>query len=155
MRKGDGRICCGFLFIVAGLFLFSSHTNAADENDYSFDLEEFESKPFEFGGYAEIKWEHMDLNKEGAFYYLNFYDDDRSTIDRFTGTLQLDGRYKKGIWAFNGLLNAAGRHDNNGWSDSVDIFEANLSLKPTPFATVDLGKKTFKWGMTGSKDILD
>ncbi|MBC2715916.1 MAG: hypothetical protein HF978_11465 [Desulfobacteraceae bacterium] len=146
MKKGCGRIFCRLLFFAAVLFLLFSHANAAPEEDYSFDLKAFESKPFEFGGYAEIKWEHMDLNKEGAFYTLNFNDDPRSTLDRFTGTLQLGGRYKKGIWAFNGLLNAAGRHDNNGWSDSVDIFEANLSLKPTPFAIIDLGKKTFKWG---------
>ncbi len=36
--------------------------------------------------------------------------------------------------------------DNLGWSDTVDIYEANLSLKLQPFVTADLGKKTFKWG---------
>jgi len=146
MRKGCCRIFCGLLFFAAGLFLFSPNAAATDEDDYSFDLEEFEPKPFEFGGYAEIKWEHMDLNKEGAFYGLNFYEDPRSTLDRFTGTLQVDGHYKKGILSANVLLSAAGRQDDIGWSDSVDIFEANLSLKPTPLATVNLGKKIFKWG---------
>jgi len=146
MRKGGGRIFCSLFFFAFCLFLLSSNANAEPGDDYSFDLEEFESKPFEFGGYAEIKWEHMNLDNESAFYYFNFYDDHRCTIDRFTGTIQLNGRYKKGIWSFNGLLNADSRHDNNGWSDSVDIFEASLSLKPTPFATIDLGKKMFKWG---------
>ncbi len=117
---------------------------AAEE--YSFDLEEFEVKPFEWGGYAEIKFEHINLNSESTFYGLNFYNDPRGTIDRYSGTLQLDVGYKKGIGAFNGLLHAEARHDDLGGSDAVDIYEANLSLKPLPFFTTDLGKRTFRWG---------
>lgn len=114
--------------------------------EYSFNIEEFESKSFEWGGYAEIKFEHLDLNTDSAFYRLNFHQDPRSTIDRYTGTLQLEYSYKKGIGAFNGVLRAEAGQDDIGWSDSADVFEANLSLKPTPLVTVDIGKKAFKWG---------
>ena len=126
------------------LVLLNMEALAADE--YSFDVEAFEAKPFEWGGYAEIKFEHIDLNSDSAFYGLNFYNDPRSTIDRFTGTLQLDLGYKKGIAAFNGLLHAEARQDDLGWSDTVDIYEANLSLKPQPFVTADLGKKNIQVG---------
>ncbi len=40
------------------------------DDDYSFDLEAFEKKPLEWGGYLELKWEHMNLNRDGAFYLL-------------------------------------------------------------------------------------
>ncbi|MBW1765037.1 MAG: hypothetical protein JRJ23_09935, partial [Deltaproteobacteria bacterium] len=81
-----------------------------------------------------------------AFYGLNFYQDPRSAIDRYTGALQLECSYKKGIGAFNGVLRAEGVQGDIGRSDSADVYEANLSLKPTPFVTADLGKKVFKWG---------
>lgn len=128
------------------LILVLADIEALAADEYNFDVEAFEAKPFEWGGYAEIKFEHIDLNSESAFYNLNFYNDPRSTIDRFTGTLQLDLGYKKGIAAFNGLLHAEAMQDYLGWTDTVDIYEANLSLKPQPFVTADLGKKTFRWG---------
>lgn len=146
MRKNCGRILPGILFFLFSMILFFPPSNAMAEEDYSFDLEEFEPKKFEWGGYAEIKWEHIDLNNDAAFYRLNFYKDPRSILDRFTGALQLEYSYKKGVGAFNGVLRAEAGQDDIGWSDTADVFEANLSLKPKPFVTVDLGKKVFKWG---------
>ena len=146
MRTSGGRTICGALFFFASLILFLLPINAMAEGEYSFDVEAFESKPFEWGGYAEAKFEHIELNTDSAFYRLNFHKDPRSTIDRYTGALQLEGRYKKGIAAFNGILRAEAVQDDIGWSDSVDVYEANLSLKPTPFVTADIGKKVFKWG---------
>jgi len=146
MRLNGGRILRGILFFCASLILFFLPFTVMATGEYSFDLEEFESKSFEWGGYAEIKFEHIDLNTDSAFYGLNFHQDPRSTIDRYTGTLQLEYSYKKGIGAFNGVLRAEAGQDDIGWSDSADVYEANLSLKPTPFATADLGKKVFKWG---------
>jgi len=146
MRNNYGLILLSILFFLLGMILFFSPLTVMAEEDYSFDLEEFEPKNFEWGGYAEIKWEHIDLNTDSTFYRLNFYKDPHSDLDRFTGALQVEGRYKKGIWTLNGLFRAQGRQDDIGWSDTADVFEANLSVKPTPAITVDLGKKVFKWG---------
>jgi hypothetical protein len=88
----------------------------------------------------------MDLDADSAFYRLNFYQNPRSAIDRYTGSLQLECSYKKGIWTFNGVFRTEAVQDNMGWSDSADAYEANLSLKPAPFVTADIGKKVFKWG---------
>jgi len=145
MRLDCGRIVSG-IFLLVSLILFSSPLNVVAEENYSFDTEEFEPKKFEWGGYADIKWEHIDLNTDSALYRLNFHKDPQSAIDRFTGALQLEYSYKKGIGAFNGVLRAEASRDDIGWSDTADVFEANLSLKPKPFVTVDLGKKVFKWG---------
>ena len=146
MRNNRGRIVAASLFMFFSLILFFPSTTLMAETDYSFDTEEFEPKPFDWGGYAEIKFEQINLNTDAAFYGLNFYTDPHSSIDRVGGALQLAGRYKKGIAAFNSVLRAEAGQDNIGWSDTVDVFEANLSLKPRPFVSVDLGKKVFKWG---------
>lgn len=126
--------------------LFVIPANRATAEEYSFDIDEFEPRSFEWGGYAEVKYEHLNLDTDAAFYGLNFYNDPHSTMDRFTGTLQLELGYKKGMAAFNTVLNARAAEDDTGGSDSADVFEAALSLKPTPSVTIDLGKKVFKWG---------
>ena len=135
-----------FLFFLSIIILFLSSLTVFAGEDYSFDVEEFEPRNFEWGGYAEVKWEHIDLNADGAFYKLNQYKDRHSALDRFSGALQLESLYKKDIWAFNCVLYSKASQDDMGWSDNADVFEASLSLKTTPFITVDLGKKAFKWG---------
>jgi len=146
MMTNCGRIVPGILFSIFTMILLFPPFPAMAKEEYSFDLKEFEPKKFEWGGYAEVKFEHIDLNADSAFYGLNFYNDPRSTIDRFTGALQAECGFKKGIGALNGVLRAEARQDDIGWSDTADVFETSLSLKPAPFVTADVGKKVFKWG---------
>lgn len=146
MRVNCDRALPVLLFFLSIIILFFSSLSVTAGEDYSFDFEEFEPRNFEWGGYAEGRWEHIDLNGDGAFYKLNQYKDRHSTLDRLTGVMQLESLYKKGIWAFNSVLYAKASQDDMGWSDTAEVFEAVLSLKPAPFVTVDLGKKVFKWG---------
>ncbi|MCD4762776.1 MAG: hypothetical protein K8R28_02005 [Desulfobacterales bacterium] len=146
MRVNCDRALPRLLFFLSIMILFFSSLAVTAGEDYSFDIEEFEPKNFEWGGYTEVRWEHIDFNTDGAFYKLNQYKDRHSTLDRLTGTMQLESLYKKGVWAFNSVLYAKASQDNMGWSDTADVFEASLSLKPAPFVTIDLGKKVFKWG---------
>jgi hypothetical protein len=67
-------------------------------------------------------------------------------MDRLSGRLQLDGFYSWNLLSFNWLLKAAGQHDELGWIDSADIYEAYGSLKPSAHVTTTLGKKSYKWG---------
>lgn len=140
------RVFPGMLILLfAVIHLFPPSTSWA-QDDYSFEFEEFEPKSLEWGGYGEIKGEHSDLDPESAFYRLNFSQDPRSSLHRLTGTLQLEGSYKKGIWVINGVLWAEGKQDDIDWTDNTAVFEANLSIKPTASVTFDLGKRVFKWG---------
>ncbi|OQY51259.1 MAG: hypothetical protein B6230_05285 [Desulfobacteraceae bacterium 4572_89] len=119
---------------------------AAAQEEFSFNLEEFEKKNLEWGGYAEIKLEHNKVNQSSAFALLDSHGDPRSSLDRFTSTLQLDGNYNKGLFSLNWVTQAYGRQDQEQWEDEASIFEAYASIKPTPMASIDLGKKVFKWG---------
>jgi hypothetical protein len=132
------------LCFLAGFMLATSPCSAQDE--FTFDLEEFEKKDLEWGGYAEFKWEHMDINQGSAFSLLNFTDEPRSTFDRYKGTLQIDGSYSYGKTTFNWILQASGQQDDIGWYDTADVFEAYASLKPSPLLTASIGKKSYKWG---------
>ncbi|MFV9690917.1 MAG: hypothetical protein ACNY01_08135 [Desulfobacteria bacterium] len=117
----------------------------ADE-EFSFEVEEFEKKTLEWGGYAEFKGEHMDINQDSAFARLNLSDESISTLDRFGGSLQVDGYYTKGITGFNWLLRASAQKDDLGASDMADVYEAYASIKPEPVFTASAGKKAYWWG---------
>ena len=34
------------------------------DDEFSFDLKETQKNPFEWGGYSELNWEHMDVNRD-------------------------------------------------------------------------------------------
>jgi hypothetical protein len=131
--------------LIAGLIFILPGTLQADDG-FTFELEEIEKKPIEWGGYIELKCEHLDINQAGALTTLNFQEDPPTTIDRISPGLQIDGSYVTDITSFKWLLKAGGMQDNFGWSDFADIYMAYGSIKPYQNSTLDLGKKTYKWG---------
>ena len=127
------------------LILLASAPCVCAEEEFSFDLEKFEKKMLQWKGYAELKWEHMDINHGSAFSLLN-PSTSSSTLDRYTGSLQIDGRYDRGMSSINWLVKAAAWQDSIGWYDTTDVYEAYLSVKAPPSFTGTLGKKSYKWG---------
>ena len=117
------------------------------QDDYSFDVSQFEKQPFEFGGYAELRAEHFRLDTDAALYQLNFFD--RELIDEYNagvGALQLEGLYRQGISSFRFVGHGAYADDYRGSVSEARVYEAYLTLAPTDRATFDLGKKTLSWG---------
>lgn len=128
------------------LSLAASPALAVAEEEYGFDLEEFEKKDRVWGGYVEAKWDRSDINQDGAFSALNLYKDPRSSLETLSSTLQLDGSVSRGMTTFNWVLQATGAQDDLAWNDRADVFEGYAGFKATPNLTLDLGKKVFKWG---------
>jgi hypothetical protein len=118
--------------------------SAAQAEDFSFDAGEFEKKPFEFGGYLELKTERAWLNRDGSLYKLNGLN--RDTLDRNTATLKLNAKYTQGIASLNLKGSAEVRRDDLV-SERINRFdEAYASFKPDPGFTLDIGKVALKWG---------
>jgi hypothetical protein len=127
------------LLLAACLF-----ASAAQAEEFSFDASEFEKKPFEFGGYVELKAERAWLNRDGSFYKLNSLD--RGTLDRNTATLKLNAKYTQGIASLNLRASAEVRRDDLSIERNERFDEAYVSLKPDPGFTLDIGKIALKWG---------
>ncbi|HUW29305.1 MAG TPA: hypothetical protein VMV97_11925 [Sulfuriferula sp.] len=137
--SGFWRLCVCAALALHGL------AQAAEEPGIA--IPELEKKPFEIGGYVELKQEDFRLNRGAPFYELNFPDQSgRRTLDRTTGTLQLNGKYTAGIGTFNFLTNSDITRDQTTHDHDNKFFEAYLSLKPNPGFTLDAGKKTLNWG---------
>lgn len=122
-------------------------TSVAAQEEYSFDVSQFEKKPFEFGGYAEARWEHFALDRQSALYELNFFDDPgRDDFSRSTAAAQLEALYRHGIGSFRFVGFGAYSDDYSGNDHATRIYEAFLTLAPSDRTAVDLGKKTLSWG---------
>lgn len=134
-----------YSLICSGVGFISPLYVCADD-DFSFEMDEFEKKSLEMGGYIEIKWDHTDSNQNSLLSQLNTSDEKASTEDTLTGSLQLNGSYIKGISSLYWLVNASGQKDNDEWLDSADVFEAYGSIKLNTNINAIIGKKSYKWG---------
>jgi len=148
-----GIIILPAVILWTGLMSLSAFPQSEIETDseFTFDLseieEEIEKKPYSIGGFLEFEPVLLSLDRDAAFYKLKFFDEDEGqTLERFHARLRLEGSYQKGI---AGLYFRADGHlgyDYLGWDDEIDLLEGYFSLKPTPSATIDVGKKVTKWG---------
>lgn len=116
----------------------------AQAEEFSFDASAFEKKPFEFGGYLELKADRAWLNPAGSLYKLNGLD--RGTLDRNTATLKLNAKFTQGIASLNLRGAAEARRDDLTSENTKRFDEAYVSFKPDPGFTLDVGKIALKWG---------
>ena len=129
------------------LVLLCSVVSAQAAEEYSFDVSAFEKKPFEIGGYVELKQEDFTLNPAGAFYKLNYFGQpQRESLDRTTGTLQLVGKLRPGIGTFDFRTNSTLQRDQLDHDHDNKIFDAAYSVRPDPGLTMEAGKRGLRWG---------
>ena len=129
------------------LVLLSAAARASAQEQPAFDASAFEKKPFELGGYVQLKQEHFSLNRSATFYKLGFYNQpQRESLDRTTGTLQVAGKARQGIGTFDFRLNADVQRDQLASDHGGKVFEATYSIRPSPGFTLEAGKRSLKWG---------
>lgn len=115
--------------------------------EYKFEVSETEKKPYHLGGYVEAMPILFGLDKNASLYKLNFYN--RSvggTTPEYDGTLQLEGSLEKGISRFYIKTNTGYTNNYQTAASNTLVFEANVSLKPSPSFITEFGKKTLNWG---------
>ncbi|MBE9542488.1 MAG: hypothetical protein IMF01_09235 [Proteobacteria bacterium] len=131
--------------LVSLLILFPKIAIAQEE--HFFDLSEIEKKPYHIGGYLEFRPVLYSLDKDSSLYKLRFYNrNEGNTVDEYNFTIQIDGSYEKGIVKLYTKINTDFQESYLGWSEETDLYEGYLSLKPSPSLTLEIGKKTLKWG---------
>lgn len=127
--------------------MLTAMAGAQAAEEFSFDAAEFEKKPYELGGYVEIRQDRLALNRDSAFYRLGFYNQEqRDRLDRTTGNLQLAGKLRHGAATFDVRTSSVVQRDQLGEDHESKIFEAALSVRPDPGLTLDAGKRTLRWG---------
>jgi hypothetical protein len=120
---------------------------ALAQDDYSFDVSQFEKKPFEWNGYAELRAEHIRFNTDAALYQLNFFDrDPGASLDGLTGVAELTGIYRHGIATFQATVHGEASRDELESSGATRLYEGYLALEPATGTRAELGKRALRWG---------
>ena len=132
--------------IAAAAFLLFATAVAPAAEQFTFDAAEFEKKPFEFGGYLELRYDHFRLNSDGAFYQLNYLNDRRATLDRYTAILKPTAKFTQGIYSAGFRAHLEHQDDQVSEARQTRFDELTLSAKPEPGFTLDAGKTAMKWG---------
>jgi hypothetical protein len=140
MRRGASRAA----LLLCLQVLASSAVHA---EDYGFDVGQFEKKAFEWGGHGELKWEGLELNRDGAGYQLNFFNrSPRNRLDRLTATVELEGRWRQDPVSFNFRAHGAASRDALEDGDITRIYEGYLGFVPRTGLRFELGKRALRWG---------
>jgi hypothetical protein len=135
------------LTILFGAFAASLLSGVLQAEEYSFDLSEVEKKPYHLGGYAELRPVLNGLDRDAALYKLRFYNRDEGlTLPEYNAALQLEGSIEKGVTKLFVRTNTGYQDSYLGATSTTTAYEAFLSVKPSPSFTIDVGKKTLKWG---------
>lgn len=140
------KVIC-FVISLANFVIVTFIPTILYAEEYAFDISEIEKKPYHIGGYAELRPILFGLDKDASLYKLLFYNhNEGSTREDYNATLQLDGSLEKGIARLFVRTNTNYKKSYLGEDQQTTVFEGFLSLKPSSSLTIDVGKKTLKWG---------
>jgi len=132
-----------FLFII-----FISSALVADDDEYSFDFEEFEKKPYEFMGNVEFGSDFQFLNNSSKLYELYFYGKEKQDyFDSQHLSLQLTGSYELSIYKFSSDLKIDFTIDkDNEFDFNPVLYEGYVDISLPQNITLNIGKTSVKWG---------
>ena len=135
------------VFLFSLLSSISGVLSLAAAEEYTFDVSETEKKPYHIGGYTEIRPVLFGLDRDASLYKLKFYNrDEGNTLEEYNATLQLEGSLEKGIARLFVRTNTEYKNSYLGEDFKTTVYEGFLSLKPSSSLSIDIGKKTLKWG---------
>jgi len=121
------------------------------QDEYQFDLSEIErkieKKPYELGGFFEFRPVLSGLNRDSAFYSLQYYNQSgESTREQYNLGLRIEGSLRKNITSLYLRTDSLLWHDRPEWDRDTTLSEGYASLKPGPGLTVNAGKQVIPWG---------
>lgn len=132
--------------LLAASLLRAGAAGALSE-EFRFDASEFEKKPYQLGGYAELRPVLLGLDRDAALYRLRFFDrDEGQTTAEYNGRLRLEGSLEKGIGRLFARANGDYRKSYLGEEVRVTVYDGYLSVEPAPSLALEAGKKSLRWG---------
>ncbi len=133
-----------FKFLTIFLVLF----NFAQAQDYSFDFEEFEKKPYEFFGIFQMQSDLTQMNNSSELYKLSFLNKEKKDfLDSHFASLQLKASYEISKFKLSTYLkNKISYNTNNEFENDFNIYETFINTDISTNFDFQVGKKSVKWG---------
>jgi hypothetical protein len=119
---------------------------ALAQEDFKFDVGQFEKKPYEFGGFLEATLERQRLDPGAALYPLQFPGVTETYNDRARGVAELNGTLRRD--SLRAYFLAHGEHvdEVRGSESEAKLYEAYAAWQASANASLEAGKKTQRWG---------
>jgi hypothetical protein len=107
-----------------------------------------ERKPYSLGGFLEARPAIVWLDVNSALFKIQPSPDDPNgtRTSSVNSRVQIDAAYRRDWFNAQTRTVVEGGYASGDWSGRATAYEAYVSLKPAPSLTVDVGKKTLKWG---------
>jgi len=133
--------------LVCFLFLIS-FSIFAEQEEYSFDVDEFKKKPYEFVGKLRIQPEFMFLNTSSRLYSLLFLDkESENFMDSHGGFIQLKGSYEISRFKlYADIKNLLQYTKENEVENTFYIYESYINFDISKSFSIKAGKSSTKWG---------
>lgn len=113
--------------------------------DYSFDLEEFDKKPYEYVGTIQVQSDFSELNEPSGLYKLSYLNEEY--LDSYLASLQLKGSYELSKYKLSlNLKNQLFYTSQNKLDYNFDIYETFINADISTNYDFQIGKKSVKWG---------
>ncbi len=120
---------------------------ATAAEEYAFDATEFEKKPFELGGYVQLRREDAKLRTDSPLYRLNTYDrEQRNDLGRTTGIVELAGKLRHGDGTLDFRTHSQVQHDQYESDQDHVLYEGAYSYRLLPGLSLEAGKRVMRWG---------
>jgi hypothetical protein len=113
---------------------------------FSFDIGQYEKKPYEFGGYVQGSAEHIDVDPDAALSALSFPNGAPDSYQRYRGVLELSGKYRRDTVSLNALWHGETVDEYTGNRHDTRFYELYLDAQPNERWTLVAGKRALRWG---------
>ncbi|MEX0961071.1 MAG: hypothetical protein WDZ63_17475 [Burkholderiales bacterium] len=119
---------------------------AIAQSDYSFDVSQFEKKPYEFGGYLQATAERQRLDHDSAIFPRQFPSVTEKYNDRTFAAAELSGVFRREALRAQFLAHGEYTDDLRVSEGEAKLYEAFASWQASPGTSWEAGKKTQRWG---------
>lgn len=135
------------ILVAFQVFALGLSTAGAQDDEFSFDFEEFSKSPWTVDGYFQANLDYLALNEKSPFYRLAFLDE-KNDAHRYLGgaELQLGATFQQGPLTAFGLGKVEQTYNGLHWNSDVLLYEGRLTWKVNPNASVSAGKMLPRWG---------
>jgi hypothetical protein len=140
MRK---NLISSLFILLSGVSLFADEVTF-DEKEL---LEQTEKKPYQIGGFVEVRPVMTRLDRNAALYKLNYYNSSAGkTTDEYNASALLNGSLEFKYFSAYAKGSLGGSYDYEGKHGEKTLYEGYGSFTPFENFRFNTGKESVKWG---------
>lgn len=122
-----------------------SGRHARAQEDYSFDVGQFEKKASEWGGFLELAGTELFFD-EGTRLRPAGAAPDVDPAHQAGASVDLEGTLRSGTARVEGRVRAFAESGQIGYRQELALYRLSLASQPSPLLLLEVGKTSLRWG---------